>query len=60
MASGRSEGLLGKLVRANPDKKLYVATKIPPKNRVWPSRARVLRWTTIFPPDTSKNTCTRA
>src|SRR3954454_25076182 len=29
--AGRSEGLLGQLVRANPDKTLYVATKIPPK-----------------------------
>ncbi|HYG79500.1 MAG TPA: aldo/keto reductase, partial [Pyrinomonadaceae bacterium] len=35
---GRSEALLGKLVRANPDKRLYTASKIPPKNRVWPSR----------------------
>jgi aryl-alcohol dehydrogenase-like predicted oxidoreductase len=26
--SGKSEGLLGKLVRANKDKKLYTATKI--------------------------------
>jgi len=30
--------LLGRLVRANPDKKLFVATKIPPKNLAWPSR----------------------
>ena len=35
---GHSERLLGELVRANPDKKLYTATKIPPKNRRWPSR----------------------
>ena len=35
---GRSEGLLGQLVRANPSKHLYTATKIPPKNRQWPSR----------------------
>src|SRR5260370_33198970 len=35
---GRSERLLGELVRANPDRKLYVATKVPPKNRKWPSR----------------------
>ena len=35
---GRSETLLGQIVRANPDKKLYTATKIPPKNRQWPSR----------------------
>jgi aryl-alcohol dehydrogenase-like predicted oxidoreductase len=35
---GRSEKLLGQLVRANPDKKLYTATKIPPKNGKWPAR----------------------
>ena len=29
---GHSEGLLGQLVRSNPGKKLYTATKIPPKN----------------------------
>jgi len=43
--SGHSEELLGKILRANksnsaggPDKKLYAATKVPPKNRRWPSR----------------------
>ena len=44
--NGHSEELLGKILRANkghaavggPDKKLYVATKIPPKNGRWPSR----------------------
>lgn len=36
--AGHSEGLLGKLVRANPDKRLYTATKIPPKNFKWPSQ----------------------
>lgn len=47
---GHSEGLLGQLVRANPQKRLYTATKIPPKNRQWPSR----RGSTLddaFPPD---------
>jgi aryl-alcohol dehydrogenase-like predicted oxidoreductase len=47
---GHSENLLGQIVRANPDKKLYAATKIPPKNRQWPSR----RGSTLddcFPPD---------
>lgn len=37
--SGRSEGLLGRLVRANPDNKLYTATKVPPKNQAWPALA---------------------
>ena len=35
---GHSERLLAQLVRANPEKRLYTATKIPPKNRRWPTR----------------------
>ncbi|HYO62397.1 MAG TPA: aldo/keto reductase [Pyrinomonadaceae bacterium] len=35
---GRSESLLGQLVRANPGRRLYTATKVPPKNRRWPSK----------------------
>jgi len=35
---GHSETLLGRLRRANPGKRLYLATKIPPKNLAWPSR----------------------
>ncbi len=37
--NGRSEGLLGRLVKANPDKKLYTATKVPPKDQRWPAAA---------------------
>lgn len=47
---GRSERLLGELVRANPEKKLYTATKIPPRNRQWPSR-REFSLDDSFPPD---------
>lgn len=36
--NGHSERLLGELVRAHPEKKLYTATKIPAKNFTWPSR----------------------
>jgi len=36
--NGRSEGLLGKLVKANNGKKLYTATKMPPKNFKWPAK----------------------
>ena len=36
--AGKSEGILGDLVRDFPDKKLYTATKMPPKNWKWPSR----------------------
>jgi aryl-alcohol dehydrogenase-like predicted oxidoreductase len=35
---GHSEQLLGRILGANPGKTLYTATKIPPKNRRWPSR----------------------
>jgi aryl-alcohol dehydrogenase-like predicted oxidoreductase len=47
---GRSEGLLGQLVRANPGKRLYTATKIPPKNLQWPSR-REFSLDDSFPPE---------
>ena len=36
---GKSEQILGKLLRRHSDKKLYAATKIPPKNFIWPSKA---------------------
>ena len=36
--AGHSEMLLGRLVRANPGRSLFTATKIPPKNMQWPSR----------------------
>ncbi len=48
--AGKSEGLLGKLVRANPGRKLYTATKIPPKNLKWPSR-REYSLNDSYPPD---------
>lgn len=35
---GHSEKLLGEIVRRHPDRRLYVATKIPPKNRKWPAK----------------------
>ena len=47
---GRSERMLGELVRANPGKKLYTATKVPPKNRRWPSR-RGDPIADVFPPE---------
>lgn len=35
---GRSDRLLGKILAANRDKRLYAASKIPPKNRRWPAQ----------------------
>ena len=47
---GRSERLLGQLLRANSERRLYAATKIPPKNRQWPSQ-RGDKIADAFPPD---------
>ncbi|MEO5859050.1 MAG: aldo/keto reductase [Pyrinomonadaceae bacterium] len=47
---GRSEGLLGRLVKANPDKKLYTATKVPPKDKRWPAAADATL-DDCYPPD---------
>ncbi|MEK7855879.1 MAG: aldo/keto reductase [Acidobacteriota bacterium] len=48
--NGRSEGLLGRLVRANPETKLYTATKVPPKNMLWPTPADA-RVEDCYPPE---------
>jgi aryl-alcohol dehydrogenase-like predicted oxidoreductase len=47
---GDSEALLGELVRANPDRRLYTATKVPPKSQRWPSR-RGFTVEDNYPPD---------
>ena len=47
---GHSERLLGELVRAHPNTRLYTASKIPPKNMQWPSR-RGMTLDEVFPPD---------
>lgn len=36
--AGKSEEILGELLKRNPEKRLYAATKIPPKNFKWPSK----------------------
>jgi len=48
--SGKSERLLGDLVRRHAEKRLYIATKIPPKNNIWPSK-RGFTLDECFPPD---------
>ncbi|QCR23174.1 aldo/keto reductase [Pontibacter sp. SGAir0037] len=35
---GKSEQILGRLLKRHTGKRLYIATKIPPKNFTWPSR----------------------
>lgn len=47
---GHSEGLLGQLVKSHPGKKIYTATKIPPKNFAWPSKREFIL-EDCFPPD---------
>ena len=47
---GRSERLLGELVRANPERHIVTATKIPPKNFQFPTR-RGDRIEEAFPPE---------
>jgi len=34
---GHSDELIGKILKQNPGKRLYVASKVPPKNRKWPA-----------------------
>ena len=38
---GHSEQLLGMLLKSQPGKRLFVATKVPPRNRQWPSHRGV-------------------
>lgn len=47
---GVSERFLGELVRASTGKQLITASKIPPKNRIWPSRRGFLL-ADVFPAD---------
>lgn len=47
---GKSDGLLGKIVAANPKKRLYAASKIPPKNLRWPASPKY-KYQDVFPPD---------
>src|SRR5712692_1195698 len=47
---GRSERLLGQTLRAHRDAKPIVATKIPPKNLIWPGKAET-PIALVFPPD---------
>jgi aryl-alcohol dehydrogenase-like predicted oxidoreductase len=47
---GRSERLLGQTVRRHANTRLYVATKIPPKNLQWPARVE-FTLDEVFPAD---------
>jgi aryl-alcohol dehydrogenase-like predicted oxidoreductase len=41
-AEGKSEQILGGLIKRHIDTKIYAATKIPPKNFTWPSKTHFL------------------
>ncbi len=56
---GHSEKLLGRLMRANRDRTLYTATKVPPKNRQWPSR-REFALDDVFPPEHLESSVTQS
>jgi aryl-alcohol dehydrogenase-like predicted oxidoreductase len=47
---GHSERLLGATLKRHPDTRLYIATKIPPKNRKWPAKPSY-PLAEVFPPD---------
>jgi aryl-alcohol dehydrogenase-like predicted oxidoreductase len=47
---GKSEALLGQVVHANEGRRLYTATKVPPKNLQWPSRPE-FTIDDCYPPD---------
>jgi aryl-alcohol dehydrogenase-like predicted oxidoreductase len=47
---GHTDRLLGELVRANPGRALFTASKIPPRNRQWPARPGD-RIRDVFPPE---------
>ena len=47
---GLSEKILNALVKRHSQTKLYVATKVPPKNRKWPSKPE-FKLTDVFPSD---------
>jgi len=46
---GHSERLLGAAIRRHPDARIFAATKIPPKNRMWPAKASD-ELDDVFPP----------
>jgi aryl-alcohol dehydrogenase-like predicted oxidoreductase len=48
--NGHSEQLLAETLRRHADTRLYVATKVPPKDRVWPGKAETPIGD-VFPPD---------
>jgi aryl-alcohol dehydrogenase-like predicted oxidoreductase len=47
---GKSDGLLGQTIAKNKEKRLFAASKIPPKNDRWPALPKY-KYKDVFPPD---------
>ena len=48
--NGKSDGLLGEALANNKDKRIYAASKIPPKNLQWPASPKY-KYNEVFPSD---------
>lgn len=48
--NGNSDGLLGEILKRNKGKKLYAASKVPPKNQKWPASSQD-KYHDVFPAD---------
>lgn len=48
--NGKSDEFLGQTLARNPGKRLYAASKIPPKNLKWPASPKD-KYQDVFPPD---------
>jgi aryl-alcohol dehydrogenase-like predicted oxidoreductase len=48
--NGKSDGLLGEALANNRGKRIYAASKIPPKNLQWPASPKY-KYRDVFPPD---------
>ncbi len=48
--SGKSDGILGQILQRNAGKRLYAASKVPPKNSKWPGSSKD-KYRDVFPAD---------
>ncbi len=48
--NGKSDGLLGEALAKNAGKRIYAASKIPPKNQQWPASPKY-KYADVFPAD---------
>src|ERR1039457_1764734 len=48
--NGKSDGMLGQILQRNPGKRLYAASKVPPRNLQWPGSSKD-KYGDVFPAD---------